>query len=72
MPAVGAFLADHPLELCVLENHADVLFDQPQLLRFLPHLILISAKEAGRFRHLPTVGEFVRKVADVHLGPGLT
>ena len=45
---------------------------QPQLLRLLPHLILISAKEAGCFRHRTTVGEFVRKVADVHLGPGLT
>ena len=45
---------------------------QPQLLRLLPHLILISAKEAGCFRHRPTVGEFVRKVADIHLGPGLT
>jgi hypothetical protein len=44
---------------------------QPEILRLLPHLVLVPAKEASGFRHRPAVGDFVRQVTDVHYGPGL-
>jgi hypothetical protein len=52
----GGDTADHPVGLSVLENDANVLFDQSKLLGLLPDLILVPAKEASDFRHRPVVG----------------
>jgi hypothetical protein len=52
--------------LCVLENYADVLFDQPQLLRLLPDLIQVPAKEARRLREVrPWASSFVRSLISI-------
>ena len=46
----------------VLEDDAPLtrLFDQPRLLRLLPQLVLVPAKEAGCFSNRPAAGEFVK------------
>jgi hypothetical protein len=41
----GGDPVNHTVGLCVLENYADVLFDQPQLLRLLPDLIQVPARK---------------------------
>jgi hypothetical protein len=57
----GGHPADHRVGLSVLENDADVLFGQPKLLRLLPDLIVVPAKEGGCFRQGSAVAiSFVR------------
>jgi hypothetical protein len=63
--------ADHLVWPSVLADALAWLFDQSKLVRLLPNLILVPAKEARGLRERVPEIEGVRQVGNVHFGPGL-